>query len=576
MNKLTLLIIIFFLPLASAQIKTILPGKIIFQYMPEYYENVTNVQLAGSMNAWSLSDTSYDFRKQADGSFILEKELREGVYYFKFVINGKWLRSMKEIEGRFKPSLAYIEEEGFGMGNAVLNVNRNGAQDTTTLTQVLYDEDFNPVEVNNLQAHSEEGKIILTWENPNSSLNEILVYTKVNYFTHYNLKYELTARLTGSSTGLVLPFEPLADVSIRLVTVDLERRKSRGSEKRLRVKHKNVIYDEFDGRPIFIYIPNGYEEADKLYPVVYMHDGQNLFSSSTGSSEEWTIDETLDELITKNVIEEVIVAGVFHSSQRMEEYIPYSFNDIGSSGYPFVGEGKQFVEWYVKKLIPYIESKYKVHRDRKARAIMGSSLGGGISLYMANHYPDIFSMAGIISLAPTPGVFDDLSSSKKSDMKFWIDAGEKEMARDYSYVDHERTIIDILLSKGFTYGDNLVYYEVPKAIDHRESVVAERIAYPFIYFFGKKSEKIKGLNIAVEVIRSPAGTKKYIVNPIVEFSNGLRYSLYNTADYKIIGSSLAAIDSKGVIEFNGERRVRVQVSYKGLKQEFAIDFDKLE
>jgi predicted alpha/beta superfamily hydrolase len=576
MNKMTLLVIIFFLPLASAQIKTILPGKIIFQYMPEYYEEVNRVQLAGSMNAWSLSDSSFDLQKQPDGSFLLEKELQEGTYFFKFIINGKWLRSMKEIEGKFKPSFAVIEEEGLGMGNAVLNVNRNREEDTLTLKRNLFEEDINLHEVSNLQANSETGKIILSLEKPENNTNEILVYSRINYFTHYNLQYELNARLTGRSTGITLQFEPLADVSVRVVTVNSERKKSRGKEIRLRVKHKNVIHDEFEGRPIFIYLPDGYAQTEKLYPVVYMHDGQNLFSTKTGSSEEWMIDETLDELISNKIIDEVIVVGVFHSSQRMEDYIPYSFNDVGASGYPFVGKGKQFADWYVNKLIPYIEGRYKVSHERENRAIMGSSLGGVISLYVANHYPDIFSMAGIISLAPTPGVLEDLKGSKKSGLKFWIDAGEKEMARDFSYVDHERIMTDILLAKGYTYGDDLIYYEVPKAIDHRESVVAERIAYPLIYFFGKKSEKIKGLNIAVEVIRSPAGTKKYIVNPIVELSNGLKHSLYNTADYKIIGSSLATIDAKGVIEFNGERKVRVQVTHKGLRQEFVIDFNKLE
>ena len=94
-------------------------------------------------------------------------------------------------------------------------------------------------------------------------------------------------------------------------------------------------------RRIWIYVPQRYNESDKRYPVIYMHDGQNLFDEATAIAQEWQIDETLN-----NMLAETIIVGIDNSEYRMNEY---NFNDHEEHG---SGEGKQYMEFIVHTLKP--------------------------------------------------------------------------------------------------------------------------------------------------------------------------------------------------------------------------------
>ncbi|HEY8570154.1 alpha/beta hydrolase [Microbulbifer sp.] len=143
-----------------------------------------------------------------------------------------------------------------------------------------------------------------------------------------------------------------------------------------------------------IYLPSGYEESDRRYPVLYMHDGQNLFDDATSYVGEWGVDESLNQLAQTCGLE-VIVVGIDHGDKlRMTELNPYDNERFGS------GEGNAYVDFLVKELKPRIDREYRTLADRDHTAIMGSSMGGLISNHAINRYPDIFGMAGFF-LPPT-------------------------------------------------------------------------------------------------------------------------------------------------------------------------------
>jgi predicted alpha/beta superfamily hydrolase len=143
-------------------------------------------------------------------------------------------------------------------------------------------------------------------------------------------------------------------------------------------------------RRIWIYLPADYQSSKRKYPVIYMHDGQNLFDAYTSGYGEWGIDKILDKFPDKK---ECIIVGVDHGGDyRITEYDPFD-SQYGK------GRGDDYVDFLVKTLKPYIDSNYRTKTDAKHTTIAGSSMGGLISMYAALKYPDVFGNAGIFSPA---------------------------------------------------------------------------------------------------------------------------------------------------------------------------------
>ncbi len=176
-------------------------------------------------------------------------------------------------------------------------------------------------------------------------------------------------------------------------------------------------------RRIWLYLPTGYFTTRKKYPVLYMHDGQNLFDEATSYAGEWGVDEFLDSIFSSGK-KEVIVVGVDNGlEKRMTEYNPYSFQQFGE------GEGNKYVEFLVKNLKPYIDKHYRTLPDKKNTYIAGSSMGGLISLFAVLKYPGKFGGAGIFSPAfwTAPGIDSMvLSHAKSINSRLFFYAGAKE------------------------------------------------------------------------------------------------------------------------------------------------------
>jgi len=142
-------------------------------------------------------------------------------------------------------------------------------------------------------------------------------------------------------------------------------------------------------KKIWIYLPKNYDSTKKKYPVIYMHDAQNLFDAKTSYIGEWNVDEKLDSLNAQ-----VIVVGIEHGNEkRMEELTPYKNSKYGG------GNADNYLEFIVKTLKPEIDTKYRTKTSARNTAIMGSSIGGLVSYYAILKYPEIFGKAGIFSPA---------------------------------------------------------------------------------------------------------------------------------------------------------------------------------
>jgi predicted alpha/beta superfamily hydrolase len=176
-------------------------------------------------------------------------------------------------------------------------------------------------------------------------------------------------------------------------------------------------------KKIWVYLPLNYEKSNQKYPVIYMHDAQNLFDKDFSFGGEWNIDETLDSLKAK-----VIVIGIEHGNEkRFEELTPYK-NEIRGGG-----NADAYLEFIVKTLKPQIDSKYRTKVNARNTCIWGSSLGGLVSFYAALKYPYVFGKVGCFSPAfwiNKEAIFQKMENSPKFNTKIYLLCGDKEGKED--------------------------------------------------------------------------------------------------------------------------------------------------
>jgi predicted alpha/beta superfamily hydrolase len=193
-------------------------------------------------------------------------------------------------------------------------------------------------------------------------------------------------------------------------------------------KNVHIIDDSFyipqldRYRRIWIYLPETYKTSKKKYPVLYMHDGQNVFDEATSGFGEWGVDEALDSLGPQH--KEIIVVAIDNGGdKRLNEYSPYDMEKYGK------GEGDQYVDFLVQTLKPYIDKHYRTKKDEKNTLVAGSSMGGLISFYAILKYPEVFGGAGVFSPAfwITPQLKHiDPEQAKKVKGKIYFYAGQQE------------------------------------------------------------------------------------------------------------------------------------------------------
>ncbi len=220
--------------------------------------------------------------------------------------------------------------------------------------------------------------------------------------------------------------------------------------------------------PVRVFYPPGYQENTLArYPVVYMQDGQNLFFADEAfGGHDWMIDETVRVLDAMNLVRQVIVVGVY-PRDRMVDYTRPGYEAYG--------------RYLVEEVKPWVDANYRTLTGPESTAVMGSSLGGVVSFYLAWQWPEVFGHAGCLS--STFGYRDDLlarvAAEPKRSGKIYLDSG---WPRDNYEVT--RVMKNLLLHRGYREGRDVFHLAFPRAA-HNEQSWAMRAHIPFQFFFGE-------------------------------------------------------------------------------------------
>lgn len=201
---------------------------------------------------------------------------------------------------------------------------------------------------------------------------------------------------------------------------------------------------------IFVSVPNGYETSEKSYPVLYMHDGQNLFDDLTAYMQRsWRI---LDIYENHKNLPEVIIVGIESDSiERADELIPFKFTYL--SGETAGGKANEYLDFIVNQVKPFINEKFRTLVSAENTGIMGSSFGGVNSMYAALTYGAHFSRFGCVSSALLFGEFytrmKEMIPTVSFDFvqKFYMDVGTKEteeLDRSKAYIATNKELFGIL------------------------------------------------------------------------------------------------------------------------------------
>ncbi|MCR5889565.1 T9SS type A sorting domain-containing protein [Hymenobacter sp. J193] len=217
-------------------------------------------------------------------------------------------------------------------------------------------------------------------------------------------------------------------------------------------------------RRVWIYLPVDYATSARRYPVLYMHDGQNVFDKCTSFSGEWGVDEALRQLQQsgQDPTGTIVVAVDNGGNSRLNEYSPWP-----NAEYKSGGEGDKYVDFLVETLKPYIDQQYRTLTGREYTGIAGSSMGGLISVYAALKYQNVFSKVGVFSpafwFAKQP-LFDYVKTAgHQQPIKFYFLAGAKESETMVPLMADMR---DALQQQGFAAAD--MSYHVLEDGQHAE------------------------------------------------------------------------------------------------------------
>jgi enterochelin esterase-like enzyme len=240
-----------------------------------------------------------------------------------------------------------------------------------------------------------------------------------------------------------------------------------------------------NARDLIVYLPPGYDGQPWLrLPVLFLHDGQNLFEGSTAfiPGVDWHVKETADHLIRTGAVQPLIIVGIYNiGKSRVHEYTPTKTPKLGG------GRADRYAKFLVQEVMPFIHEQYRTLADPASTGIGGSSLGGLVSLYLGLKLPQTFGRIAALS----PSVWWNqrvilrfaAAAPVQPRPRIWLDVGTKEGPRVVQDVEQFR---DVLLKKGWRLGEDL-HYERVEGAEHNEAAWAKRVG-PFLQFLYPAAE----------------------------------------------------------------------------------------
>lgn len=254
----------------------------------------------------------------------------------------------------------------------------------------------------------------------------------------------------------------------------------------------NPAVDNF--RDILVYLPPDYKDLTEIrYPVIYMHDGQNLFNDTISSSGEWHVDEVMQQLNEERLA--AIIVGIPNTEKqtagsRLDEYSPFHDETHGHGG-----RGDDYLTFILDIVKPLIDEDFRTLPDREHTGIMGSSMGALISLYAFFKQSDVFGFVGVLSPAfwfAKGAIYGFVELQPMVPGKIYLDVGTDEMkdvppeqqrpgVTSEVYLNDARRMRDLLVAKGYALDGDLLYVEEEGA-PHHETAWARRLPAALRFF----------------------------------------------------------------------------------------------
>ena len=238
-------------------------------------------------------------------------------------------------------------------------------------------------------------------------------------------------------------------------------------------------------RDLIVYLPPGYhQQPQRRFPVLYLHDGQNLFDGATSfvPGMDWHVGHTADDFILTGAVQPLIIVGIYNVGKvRIQEYTPTKAPRLGG------GRADRYARFLMQEVMPFIQREYRVIPDARVTGMGGSSLGGLLSLYLGLKHPQVFGR--LAALSPSvwwaQRVIHRFAAAAPVEPRprIWLDIGTKEGPRIVQDVEAFR---DILLQKGWQLDRDLHYQRVEGA-EHNEAAWARRVG-PFLQFLYPAAE----------------------------------------------------------------------------------------
>jgi predicted alpha/beta superfamily hydrolase len=226
-------------------------------------------------------------------------------------------------------------------------------------------------------------------------------------------------------------------------------------------------------RDLIVYLPPGYDEQPfTRLPVLYLHDGQNLFDRATAfGGQDWNVHGAADHMIGVGAVRPLIIVGIYNTGRsRIHEYTPTKAPKLGG------GRADRYGKFLIEEVMPFVQREYRVSADPRITGIGGSSLGGLVSLYFGLRMPGVFGR--IAALSPSVwwhqrmiGRFAVAARPVEPRPVIWLDIGTNEGPRIVPQVEEFR---DILVRKGWKPGKDL-HYERIEGGEHNELAWSQRI-----------------------------------------------------------------------------------------------------
>jgi predicted alpha/beta superfamily hydrolase len=241
-------------------------------------------------------------------------------------------------------------------------------------------------------------------------------------------------------------------------------------------------------RPVVVYTPPGYRrDTRRHYPLLLLHDGQNVFDPSTAyvPGQHWRARETADYLLAHRRIEPLIIAAVYHGAEkRLFEYTPTRTRRLGGGG------AALHARMVIEELLPWLREHYRISPKASNTGVGGSSLGGLVSLWMGLEHPDVFGRLAVFS----PSVWWDrrvilqyaakLHHSRRP--RLWLDMGTYEGETPGAHLRDARLLKAMLVGKGWREGRSLAYHEADGA-HHSEAAWAARLPLALEFLYPRKA-----------------------------------------------------------------------------------------